>query len=134
MVGSSGYTTELELIRHSGVEGYSVASQSAHKNNSTAPQSSGGKETTKSITSLNLTVLESNYFQTATPERKEDLIVLKMAGQKDAVIPTGSVGAYNKNVTLHYKLVRRPTKEERKKYGRAAAKAVDSGIKSGIRK
>lgn len=134
MVGSSGYTTELELIRHNGVEGYSVASQSAHKNNSTAPQSKGGKETTKSVTSLNLTVLESNYFQTATPERKEDLIVLKMAGQKDAVIPTGNVGSYNKNVTLHYKLVRRPTKEERKKYGRAAAKAVDNGIKSGIRK
>ena len=62
--------------------------------------------------------------------KKEDLAILKMAGVQDAVTPRGNTGDLRRTHRISFDLVRTPTKEERKKYGRAAARAVDSGIKT----
>ena len=128
--GSSGYTTEMELIRHRGVEGYSAATQTNHHGHNTSNRNSGGGVSSKALTNVNLTSAESNYFNAASRTKKEDLAILKMAGVNDAVIPRGNTGDLRRTNRISFDLVRTPTIEERKKYGRAAAKAVDSGIKT----
>lgn len=128
--GSSGYTTEMELIRHRGVEGYSAATQTNHHGHNTSNRNSGGRVSSKALTNVNLTSAESNYFNAASRTKKEDLAILKMAGVNDAVIPRGNTGDLRRTNRISFDLVRTPTKEERKRYGRAAARAVDSGIKT----
>ena len=53
-----------------------------------------------------------------------------MAGVNDAVVPKGNTGDLSRTNEISLDMVRTPTVEERKKYGRAAAQAVDSGIKT----
>ena len=128
--GGSGYTTEMELTRHKGVEGYSAATQTNHHGHNTSNRNSGGEVSSKALTNINLTSAESNYFNAASRTKKEDLAILKMAGVQDAVTPRGNTGDLRRTHRISFDLVRTPTVEERKKYGRAAAKAVDSGIKT----
>lgn len=128
--GSSGYTVELELTRHKAVEGHSAAVQSNHHGHSTSGRNSGGQVSAKSLTNTNLTSAESTYFNAASSTKKEDLIILKMAGVNDAVVPKGNTGDLSRTNEISLDMVRTPTVEERKKYGRAAAQAVDSGIKT----
>lgn len=128
--GSSGYTVELELTRHKAIEGHSAAVQSNSHGHSTAGRNNGGKVSTKALTSMNLTSAESTYFNAASTTKKEDLIILKMAGVNDAVVPKGNTGDLSRTNKIRFDMVRTPTTEERMKYGRAAAQAVDSGIKT----
>ena len=128
--GSSGYTVELELTRHKAIEGHSAAVQSNHHGHSTSDRSRGGHVSAKSLTNTNLTSAESTYFNAASLTQKEDLIILKMAGVNDAVVPKGNTGDLSRTNKISFDMVRTPTAEERKKYGRAAAQAVDSGIKT----
>lgn len=128
--GSSGYTTELELIRHKVVEGHEAAVQSNSHGHDTSGRNQGGTVSSKALTNVNLTSAESTYFNAASRTKKEDLAILKMAGVNDAVVPRGNTGDLSRTNTISFDLVRTPTVEERKKYGRAAAKAVDSGIKT----
>ena len=128
--GSSGYTVELELTRHKAIEGHSAAVQSNHHGHSTAGRNNGGVVSAKSLTNMNLTSAESTYFNAASSTKKEDLIILKMAGVNDAVVPKGNTGDLSRTHKISFDMVRTPTAEERKKYGRAAARAVDSGIKT----
>lgn len=128
--GSSGYTTELELIRHKGVEGHEAAVQSNSHGHDTSGRNSGGTVSSKALTNVNLTSAESTYFNAASRTKKEDLAILKMAGVNDAVVPRGNTSDLSRTNKISFDLVRTPTVEERKKYGRAAAQAVDSGIKT----
>lgn len=130
MDGSSGYTTELELIRHKGVEGYEAAVQSNSHGHDTSGRNRGGTVSSKALTNINLTSTEAIYFNAASKTKKEDLAILKMAGVNDAVVPRGNTGDLSRTNKISFDLVRTPTVEERKKYGRAAAQAVDSGIKT----
>lgn len=128
--GSSGYTTEMELTRHKRLDGHSALVESNTHGHDTSPRNTGGKPSAKSLTNINLTSAESVYFNAASRIKKEDLAILKMAGVEDAVVPRGGVGGYQRAQKFSFDLVRTPTAEERKKYGRAAAQAVDSGIKT----
>lgn len=128
--GSSGYTVELELTRHKAIEGHSAAVQSNSHGHSTAGRNNGGEASSKALTNMNLTSAESTYFNAASSTKKEDLIILKMAGVNDAVVPRGNTGDLSRTNQISFDMVRTPTTEERMKYGRAAAQAVDSGIKT----
>lgn len=128
--GSSGYTVELELTRHKAIEGHSAAVQSNSHGHSTAGRNNGGQVSAQSLTNTNLTSAEATYFNAASSTKKEDLIILKMAGVNDAVVPKGNTGDLSRTNKISFDMVRTPTAEERKKYGRAAAQAVDKGIKT----
>lgn len=130
MEGSSGYTTELDLIRHKGVEGHEAAVQSNSHGHNTSGRNSGGTVSSKALTNVNLTSAEATYFNAASRTKKEDLAILKLAGVRDAVVPRGNTGDLSRTNRISFDLVRTPTVEERKKYGRAAARAIDSGIKT----
>ena len=129
--GSSGYTTELELTRHRGVEGYSASTEKNTHGHDTSQRSLGGSTSSKPLTSINLTSLEANFWNASKETNKEDLAILKLAGVKDAVVPKGRVvGDLTKTQKVNFVLVRRPTAEERKKYGRQAQAAIQSGKKA----
>lgn len=129
--GSSGYTTELELTRHRGVEGYSASTEKNTHGHDTSQRSSGGSTSSKPLTSINLTSLEANFWNASKETNKEDLAILKLAGVQDAVIPQGRVlGDLTKTQKVKFVLVRRPTAAERKKYGRQAQQAIQSGKKA----
>ena len=70
--GSSGYTTEMELIRHKGVEGYSAVTQTNHHGHNTSNRNSGGGVSSKALTNVNLTSAEAIYFNAASRIKKED--------------------------------------------------------------
>lgn len=134
MEGSSGYTTELELTRHKGLESYSASTEKNTHGHNTSKRASGGGTSSKALTSINLTSAEANYWSAATTINKEDLAVLKLAGVQDAVVPQGNVGDLSKTTKLSFVLTRRPTTAERIKYGRQAQQAIQSGIHTGKRK
>lgn len=126
--GSSGYTTELELTRHKGLESYSASTEKNTHGHDTSKRVSGGAPSSKALTNINLTSAEANYYNAATSLNKEDLAVLKLAGVQDAVVPRGNVGDLSKTTKVSFVLTRRPTAAERKKYGRQAQQAIQGGI------
>lgn len=132
--GSSGYTTEVDLIKHNSVEGYTAVSQQGSTGRDTSKSNTGGTPTNRPLTSMKLTYDESTYFNGTSLTNKEDLIILKMAGEEEVVSRSGSVGDLTKTQNVSLYLRRVPTMAERKKYGRAASKAVAAGIKSKSKK
>lgn len=123
--GSSGYTTEMELVRHRGVEGYQTAVHTESPGHDSSHRSTGGSTMAASLANISLSHEESIYYNSVSTNLKEDLIIDKLAGVRDAVIIEGS-GRSSKNLHLRVQ----PTAEQRRKYGRAAAKAVAAGIKA----
>lgn len=129
MESQSGYTTQMELSRHKGVSGFSsVSTRGGHTVNEDTNLGADIRpvevDNRIPINSINLTSEEARYYNTASASDKNDLIVLKMAGVQDAVVASGDVNNYNNK--LSFKLRQRPTKEQRQKYGRAAAQHVQS--------
>ena len=134
MEGSSGYTTEMELTRHKGLESYSSATEKNTHGHDTSKRATGGSTSSKALTSINLTSAEANYWNASNNNNREDLAVLKLAGVQDAVVPKGNVGDLTKTTKLSFVLTRRPTAEERKRYGRQAQLAIQGGIKANKKK
>lgn len=130
---SSGYTTQLDLVRHKAVEGYTAGTQSG--GHTITKDVSANKTESKDITNINLTTEESSYFNSRNnASEKEELIVLKYAGVENAVSQvskqTGWVLGEGYGVKNTITLRRKPTAEEWAKYGKQAAEAIAKGIKA----
>lgn len=123
---NSGYTTLMELVKHDGIDGHVVVDNNGTNN---VKSDKEGNKDVNPVNSVNLTTAESIVYGSGNESIKEDLLILKLAGVKDAVIPVGTVGNLGNETKVTYETVREPTKEERLKYGRAAAVAIENSKK-----
>jgi hypothetical protein len=125
----SGYTTQLALVKHAGIEGHNTGTKKAGH---TVSKSSDGTGTSKENESMTLSKKEIIYAATHTQAEVEDMLIKKMSNKGESVAITSKqtnegtdIGTSNDT-----QLINKPTDEERKKYGRKAATIAEEARKS----
>jgi len=126
MESQSGYTTQMELSRHKGINGFgTVSTRGGHEvNNEDLNNDPSTTDNRVPVNNINLTQAEAYYYNVASNEDKRNLIMLKLSGEQDVVVQSGTVtNKGNSKMTLTLK--KKPTQEQIKKYGRPASAFVE---------